>query len=166
MEVDQNGLINFMSCLICERIEMIKNNINPYFVIELDTGYVVMADHQKYKGYVCFLCKMHVTELHLLPYKYKVKHLEEMSIVSEAIYHVFNADKMNHAMLGNLDSHVHWHLIPRKKDDAPAHSPIWRLPDEELFDDSYRPSKGELSNMASALKAEIIRLIECPVDSQ
>ena len=28
-------------CLICKRIEMIKNNENPYFVKELETGYVV-----------------------------------------------------------------------------------------------------------------------------
>ena len=31
-------------CFICERIDMIKNNTNPYFVKELDTGYVVMMD--------------------------------------------------------------------------------------------------------------------------
>ncbi len=26
-------------CLICDRIEMIKNGENPYFVRELETGY-------------------------------------------------------------------------------------------------------------------------------
>jgi len=33
-------------CLICERIDMIKEGINPYFVAELETGYVVIGDHQ------------------------------------------------------------------------------------------------------------------------
>ena len=28
-------------CLICERINMIKDGTNPYFVKELETGYVV-----------------------------------------------------------------------------------------------------------------------------
>ena len=32
-------------CFICDRIEMIKNNENPYFVKELSTGYVVLGDN-------------------------------------------------------------------------------------------------------------------------
>ena len=30
-------------CLICDRIEMIKNGTNKYFVKELETGYVVIG---------------------------------------------------------------------------------------------------------------------------
>jgi len=55
-----------MSCLVCERIEMIKNGTNPYFVIELETGYVVLGDHQHFRGYTLLLCKEHVRELHFL----------------------------------------------------------------------------------------------------
>lgn len=44
-------------CLICERINMIKNNKNPYFVRELKTGYVVIGDHQRIKGYSLFCAK-------------------------------------------------------------------------------------------------------------
>ena len=53
-------------CFICERIDMIKNNTNPYFVKELDTGYVVIGDNQHFKGYTLFLCKQHETELFIL----------------------------------------------------------------------------------------------------
>ena len=31
-------------CLICDRIEMIKNGVNPYFVKELKTGYFFIRD--------------------------------------------------------------------------------------------------------------------------
>ncbi len=148
-----------MSCLICERIEMIKQGTNPYFVAELETGYVVLADYQRYKGYTIFLCKSHVTELHFLPYDFRIKHLAEMSLVAEAVFQAFRADKMNHAMLGNLDSHVHWHLIPRVKGDTPANAPIWRLPDEELFQDIYRPDTNELNDMRFKLKEEIDKLL-------
>lgn len=44
-------------CLICERIEAIKQQENPYFVKELKTGYVVIGDHQHFKGYTLFLFK-------------------------------------------------------------------------------------------------------------
>ena len=41
-------------CLICERIDRIKSRTNPYFVKELETGYVVVGDHQHFKGYTIF----------------------------------------------------------------------------------------------------------------
>lgn len=50
-----------MSCLICDRIQMIKEGKNPYFVCELETGYVVLGDYQRFRGYTLFLCKEHVT---------------------------------------------------------------------------------------------------------
>ena len=49
-------------CIICERIEMIKSKENPYFVKELDTGYVVIGDNQHFKGYTLFLLKEHKVE--------------------------------------------------------------------------------------------------------
>lgn len=68
-----------MECLICQRIEQIKKGENPYFVCELETGYVVLGDHQRFVGYTLFLCKRHITELHLLPWDFRMKFLQEMS---------------------------------------------------------------------------------------
>ena len=42
-------------CGICERIHMIQDHTNPYFVMELETGYVVMGDHQRIHGYLVSL---------------------------------------------------------------------------------------------------------------
>ena len=53
-------------CLICERIEMIKNNQNKFFVKELRTGYVVLGDNQHFRGYTLFLYKKHKNELYEL----------------------------------------------------------------------------------------------------
>ena len=33
-------------CIICDRIEKIRNGTNPYFVKELRTGYVVIGDNK------------------------------------------------------------------------------------------------------------------------
>ena len=73
-------------CLICDRIQQIKKGENPYFVKELETGYVVIGDHQHFKGYTLFLCKEHVTELFHLERPRKVKFLEEMSLTAEAVF--------------------------------------------------------------------------------
>ncbi len=99
-------------CLICDRIQMIKEGINPYFVKELKTGYVVLGDNQHFKGYTIFLCKQHASELHELDADFKLKFLEEMSLVGEAVSHAFPCEKMNYELLGNGDSHLHWHLFP------------------------------------------------------
>ena len=63
MEKNKEGDI---MCLICERIDMIKVGENHYAVSELETGYVVLGDHQRFSGYTLFLCKHHVTDLHFL----------------------------------------------------------------------------------------------------
>ena len=41
-------------CLICDRINMIKQGTNKYFVAELETGYVVLGDNQHFLGYTLF----------------------------------------------------------------------------------------------------------------
>ena len=76
-------------CFICDRIQMIKAGNNPYFVKELETGYVVLGDNQHFKGYTIFLCKEHKTELFQLDDSVKMKFLEEMSVVAETVSKAF-----------------------------------------------------------------------------
>ena len=105
-------------CLICDRIEMIKNGTNPYFVKELETGYVVIGDNQHFYGYSLFLYKNHdYTELFQLDMEERTKFMKEMSIVAEAASRAFHPEKMNYELLGMGDAHLHWHLYPRRKGD-------------------------------------------------
>lgn len=80
------------NCEICRRIKMIEEGTNPYFVAELETGYVVIGDHQYFEGYTLFLSKKHVTELHYLQTDFKRKFLEEMCLVNEAVALAFDAE--------------------------------------------------------------------------
>ena len=70
-------------CLICKRIEMIKNGNNPYYVKELETGYVVIGDHQHFKGYTLFLCKEHKTEIFQLENNFKLKRFIKLSMLKK-----------------------------------------------------------------------------------
>ncbi|MGF7145867.1 diadenosine tetraphosphate (Ap4A) HIT family hydrolase [Anaerotaenia torta] len=138
---------------------MIKTGANPYFVKELETGYVVIGDHQHFKGYTLFLCKEHVTELHYLQKEYRLKYLEEMALVAEAVFNVFKPEKLNYELLGNGDTHLHWHLFPRVTGDTPAKGPVWWMPVEEMYSDANCPSEKELDHMKRELKEEIEKLI-------
>ena len=147
-------------CFICDRINMIREGINPYFVRELETGYVVMGDNQHFKGYTLFLCKEHKTELFQLDHSMKMKFLEEMSIVAEAVSKAFHAEKMNYELLGNGDTHLHWHLFPRKVGDIENYGnngkgPGWWYPMEKMYSDDNKPSLNELEEMKRKLNAEL-----------
>ena len=144
-------------CLICERIELIKQGKNPHFVKELEAGYVVIGDGQYFKGYTLFLAKEHVTELHQMEYETKIKFLEEMSIVQEAVAKAFQAEKMNIELLGNGDAHVHWHLFPRKAGDMHGYGhngrgPVWWVPWEEMSSEEYQPKESDLLQLVNHLK--------------
>ena len=151
-------------CLICDRIKMIKDDTNPYFVKELETGYVVIGDHQHFKGYTLFLYKDHKTELFHLEPTQKMKFLEEMSIVAEAVSKAFNAEKMNYELLGNGDTHLHWHLFPRVNGDLGKYGnngkgPVWWYPMQKMYDDSNCPTNEELRIMKSRLLIELDKLL-------
>ena len=151
-------------CLICDRINMIKERTNPYFVKELETGYVVIGDNQHFKGYSIFLCKEHKTELFQLDYSKKMKFLEEMSVVAEAVSNAFGADKMNYELLGNGDTHLHWHLFPRRAGDIENYGnkgkgPVWWYPMEKMYSAENRPSEEELEEMKAILLDELDKLL-------
>jgi len=115
------------NCLICSRIQQIKRGTNPYFIAELETGYVVAGDHQFFKGYTLFLCKQHISELHQLDKSFKQKYLIEMSLVAESVFKSFRPEVLNYEALGNSESHLHWHIFPRYADDPNPKGPIWQI---------------------------------------
>ena len=153
-------------CLICDRIEMIKRGENPYFVKEHDTGYVVIGDNQHFHGYTLFLYKSHenITELFHLDRAEKMRFLEEMSLVAQAVSKAFGAEKMNYELLGMGDAHLHWHLYPRVAGDIGSYGnngkgPVWWYPMEKMYSDDSRPTEHELSEMKQKLLSELDKLL-------
>lgn len=146
-------------CFICERINMIKEGKNPYYVKELNTGYVVIGDYQYFYGYTLFLCKEHHTELFDLNMEFRMEFLREMSVVAEAVSRAFGADKINYELLGNKDSHLHWHLFPRRKGDLDVSGPVWMLPKELMFSEKNRIGGEKLEAMINGLKSKINQLL-------
>lgn len=144
-------------CLICDRIELIRQGRNPWFVKELETGYVVIGDHQRFSGYTLFLSKKHETELFHLERSFRTRYLEEMALVAGAVSRAFGAEKMNYELLGNGDTHLHWHLFPRRAGDLGEYGPgpVWWLPREEMYDDACRPAPEELEELKRRLLAEL-----------
>lgn len=151
-------------CLICDRIQQIRRGENPYFVRELQTGYVVLGDHQHFRGYTLFLCKQHVNELFDLPAPDCRLFLQEMALVNEAVARAFQAEKMNCELLGNGESHLHWHLFPRVSGDLGdfgnhGKGPVWWYPADAMYADSARPDATVLQMMKEQLNQQLERLL-------
>ena len=150
-------------CPICDRIQQIKEGTNPYFVRELETGYVVIGDHQFFEGYTLFLCKEHKTELFHLDEDFRKKYLMEMSMVAEAVSSAFHAEKINYELLGNGDTHLHWHLFPRKAGDMGDYGmngkgPVWWVPPEKFYHESNCLTPEHLERLKQRLRCEFSKL--------
>ena len=146
--------------MVCERIDRIKEGKNPYFVRELHTGYVVIGDHQRIKGYTVFLCREHATELHFLEPSFRDEFLHEMAVVAEAVYKAFKPDKLNYELLGTGNAvHMHWHLFPRRDGDTPQTGPVWRLERGQMNHEKYLPGQKELEELKRKLNGELSRVL-------
>jgi len=138
----------------------IKKNKNPYFVIELESTYIVFGDYQFYKGYVVVLSKSHVPELHFLPDLERQKFMKEVIQVGEAIYDTFKPRKLNYEILGNEEPHLHCHIFPRYVNDLNPTMPVWVINKEIRNANEHKPDKAELNKMRTALKGHIQKLIK------
>ena len=146
-------------CLICDRIEKIRNGTNPYFVRELETGYVVIGDHQRFEGYSLLLCKEHATELSQLAPDFRAAFLRDMAVTAEAVQNAFHPDKLNYELLGaGIGRHMHWHIFPRRRGDTEKPGPVWLTKD--MNDERYIPSAEKLEEMTTLLGQELDRLLK------
>lgn len=146
------------------KMDFPRGGTNPFFVKELETGYVVLGDNQHFKGYTLFLCKEHRTELFQLDRPIKMKFLEEMTLVAEAAAKAFEAEKMNYELLGNGDTHLHWHLFPRVNGDLDGYGmngkgPVWWYPMEKMYSAETCPSETGLAQMKEKLLTELEKLL-------
>ncbi len=84
--------------------------------------------------------------------------------MAEAVSHAFGAEKMNYELLGNGDSHIHWHLFPRVSGDIENYGnkgkgPVWWYPMEKMYSPDNRPSEFELKEMKEKLLIELEKLL-------
>lgn len=108
----------------------------------------------------CFCAKKHATELYELDDGFQAEYLREMAVVAKAVSKAFGADKMNYECLGNGDSHIHFHLFPRKSGDLGVYGnngkgPVWWFPKELMWSDDNIPDNNELEKMKTKLLIEL-----------
>lgn len=108
---------------------------------------VVLADEPDYPGFVRVIWNDHVGEMtDLVPTDRD--HLMSVVFAVEAVLRrVLSPDKINLASLGNMVPHVHWHVIPRWRDDRHFPAAVWAAPD---------PARGDVAAVRRAAVAAAV----------
>jgi diadenosine tetraphosphate (Ap4A) HIT family hydrolase len=123
-----------MSCILCERLKIIEAQKYPFLIHEFKNSYLVLGEHQYYKGYSVLITKKHFREMTDIPEPQSVEVFQEMMKSSKAIEEVVKPTKMNMCSLGNVCDHIHWHFFPRFADDPLFRNPPWLQ--MHLFDEA------------------------------
>ena len=92
---------------------------------------VVRVDEPDYPGFVRVILKRHAREMSDLGLDEREGLMRVVFEVEAAVRECMGADKMNIASLGNMTPHVHWHVVPRFRDDRHFPTPIWAPPKRE-----------------------------------
>lgn len=94
---------------------------------------VVLVDDAAYPGFTRVISQHHVKEMTDLSAPDRTELMNLVWLVESVQRAVLSPDKVNVAALGNMVAHVHWHVIPRWRDDACFPDAIWapaRRPDD------------------------------------
>ena len=97
-------------------------------VWESDLCRVVMVGDPDYPGFCRVILNRHVREMTDLPEQERLRLMNVLFGVEKAIRILYQPDKVNLASLGNMTPHLHWHLIPRWRDDRHFPNPVWAVP--------------------------------------
>ena len=109
-----------------------------------------LHDDQFFAGWTFLVLKRHATELWQLEATERMRLMEEVTRVAQAVSRAFGAAKMNYELLGNAIAHIHWHLIPRRPDDPAPRQPAWTVAHE-----LRRLSAGELAERAALIRSHL-----------
>lgn len=86
---------------------------------------VVLVDEPGYPGFCRVVWNAHVREMTDLANAERGHLMGVVFAVETALRELLRPDKVNLASLGNATPHLHWHVIPRFRDDPHFPNPIW-----------------------------------------
>lgn len=86
---------------------------------------VVLVDEPGYPGFCRVIWHAHVKEMSDLCAEDRGRLLAVVLEVEILLREVLRPDKINLASLGNMTPHLHWHVVPRWRDDPHFPGSVW-----------------------------------------
>ena len=143
------------NCVLC------KEDLKPeegQLIWRGDDCRVILVNDPDLPGFCRVIWNRHVSEMTDLSYGERDHLMSLVFAVEEAVRHVMYPDKVNIAALGNVVPHIHWHVIPRYKDDAFFPGSAWSQRIQESDLSKLVERKQLADELPAAIKAAIATL--------
>ncbi|HKA43975.1 MAG TPA: HIT family protein [Burkholderiales bacterium] len=111
----------FMTCELCEQTggEVLWRDARCR---------VVYVDEPGYVGYCRVIWNAHISEMTELAETDRRHCMRIVLAVEATLRELLAPDKINLASLGNVTPHLHWHVVPRFRDDPHFPNAVWGPP--------------------------------------
>lgn len=80
---------------------------------------------ERFPGFYRLIWNAHVAEFSDLTAAQRSGVMDAVALIEQVLREQLQPDKINLASLGNVVPHLHWHVIPRWRDDSHFPNPIW-----------------------------------------
>lgn len=111
-----------MDCIFCK---LLKDNADQTFIYKFQYGNVYLNKNQFFYGRIMYVLREHWTDISDVPSDIFEETSRDLHLLTKAIKTTMKADLINVASLGNYVQHIHWHIIPRYKEDLCWGNPPW-----------------------------------------
>ena len=99
--------------IIHERVDLARQGTNPTVICRVQSGWVVLGDDQRLRGYTLLLSDPVRDNLNELSPPERQQFLMDMAFVGDGLIEVLKPSLINYSILGNTDRALHAHIHPR-----------------------------------------------------
>ncbi len=109
------------------------------FICPLRVSSLILFKEQSHPGRCIVAYKDHVSELVNISDEERNAFFADVAQVAKAIHAAFGPDKVNYGAYGDTGCHLHFHLVPKYKDEAEWGGVFAMNPKQKfLSDDEYK----------------------------
>ena len=107
---------------------------------------IVRVTDEAYPGFCRVILQDHLSEMTDLDPPRRERMMQAVFATEAALREMMSPDKINLASLGNMVPHLHWHVIPRFRDDRHFPNPIWGEATRASFGWRAQPQAASLAD--------------------
>jgi diadenosine tetraphosphate (Ap4A) HIT family hydrolase len=143
------------NCVLC------KEELKPeegQLIWRGDDCRVILVNDPDLPGFCRVIWNRHVAEMTDLTYGEREHLMSLVFAVEEAVRQVMHPEKINIAALGNMVPHIHWHVIPRYKDDAFFPGSAWSAKTQITSQETLNTRQNMAQELVPAIRSAIANL--------
>ena len=135
---------------------------DTHFLADLPLCRVLLMEDARFPWLILVPRIEAAREIHLLSPADRVRLMDEITAVSNALETVCAPDKLNIGALGNIVEQLHVHVVARRKGDAAWPGPVWGSGASAPYEQKARAILME--ELKKALESAIVASVQTEVD--